>query len=261
MSGFFSQSRFDVRLEWGIQAVELMAQDVDCVVIVDVMSFATCVSVALSRGAVVYPYPWKDDRVQQYAETFGAVVANANRRFAGEGYFLSPASLAALNPGTKLVLPSPNGSALAFKARESGAVVYAGCLRNLTATADACNGYKKILIVAGGEKWPDGSLRPALEDWVVAGGIASLFSGKTLSPEALAAAACYRTLPINILFECSSARELIERGFAKDVELCLTLDAEKDASRLQDNYFIYTDRAAAALSATKEPVFTAPARR
>lgn len=104
-------------------------------------------------------------------------------------------------------------------------------------------------------------MRPALEDWVIAGGIASLLSGKTLSPEALAAAACYRTLPINTLFECSSARELMERGFAKDVELCLTLDAEKNACRLQDSYFIYSDPAAAALSATKEPVATAPARR
>lgn len=43
---YFSQFEFDTRLEWGENAIEHMAGDADCVIIVDVMSFSSCVSVA-----------------------------------------------------------------------------------------------------------------------------------------------------------------------------------------------------------------------
>lgn len=63
----FLQADFDVRLEWGAQAVEHLAAKADCIVIIDVMSFSTCVSVANERGGVIFPYPWKDASAQQYA--------------------------------------------------------------------------------------------------------------------------------------------------------------------------------------------------
>jgi 2-phosphosulfolactate phosphatase len=235
---FFSQQPFDIRLEWGSHAVELLAQDVDCIIIVDVMSFSSCVSLAAGRGARIYPYPWKDTSAEAYADRLGAVTASGTRRFAGQGYSLSPASLANIAPGTKLVLPSPNGSALAFSARDSGAAVFCGGLRNLSATAASCKAYSRILVVAGGERWPDGSLRPALEDWLAAGGIVSLLSGRTPSPEAQAAAAAYRALEPSALKQCSSARELIERGFSADVDLCLAVDADESACRLRGDHFI-----------------------
>ncbi|CAI1498929.1 2-phosphosulfolactate phosphatase [Serratia ficaria] len=234
---FFSQQPFDIRLEWGTNAVELMAGEADCVIIVDVMSFSSCVSLAVGQGAWVYPYPWKDASAEEYADRLGAVTASETRRFAGNGYSLSPASLANIAPGTKLVLPSPNGSALAFSARDSAAAVFCGGLRNLSATAASCKAYSRILVVAGGEKWPDGSLRPALEDWLAAGGIVSLLPGRSPSPEAQAAAAAYRALASSTLRQCSSARELIERGFSADVDLCLAVDADPHACRLQGDRF------------------------
>ncbi|MGO4744914.1 2-phosphosulfolactate phosphatase [Serratia quinivorans] len=237
--GYFSQSRFDVRLEWGENAIQQMAGDVDCVIIVDVMSFSTCVSIAVGRGAKVYPYPWKDATAIEYGDRLGAITASATRRFDNEQYSLSPASLLGIPQDTQLVLPSPNGSALAFKARDSGAAVFCGCLRNLEATAVACAGYQRILVVPCGEKWPDGSLRPALEDWLAAGGIIAHLLERNLSSEAQTAAAIFQTLPLAVLRQCSSAHELIERGFAADVELCLAMNADDKACRLQDDHFIY----------------------
>ncbi|CAI1499366.1 Probable 2-phosphosulfolactate phosphatase [Serratia quinivorans] len=235
--GYFSQSQFDIRLEWGIHAIEQMAGDVDCVIIVDVMSFSTCVSVAVGRGARVYPYPWKDDTATVYGNNLGAITANTTRRFEGEGYSLSPVSLVAIPPETKLVLPSPNGSALAFKARDSGCAVFCGSLRNLEATVNACAVYRRILVVPCGEKWPDGSLRPALEDWLTAGAIISRLPKRNSSPEAQAAAATFQALPATALRQCSSACELIERGFAADVDLCLTTDVDDKACWLHNDHF------------------------
>lgn len=167
---WYSQDAFEIRLEWGIAAIDHLASNVEAIVIVDVMSFSTCVSLAVENGARVYPYPWKDHSVTQYAQSVGAIAANSDRRFSGEGYSLSPRTLLSVRPDEKLVLPSPNGSATCFRAREWGVPVLTGCLRNLTATAEACRPFKRLLIVPCGERWPDGSLRPCMEDYVVAGG-------------------------------------------------------------------------------------------
>lgn len=55
---WYSQDAFAIRLEWGIAALDHLAGNVDAIVIVDVMSFSTCVSLAVENGARVYPYPW-----------------------------------------------------------------------------------------------------------------------------------------------------------------------------------------------------------
>ena len=49
---------------------------------------------------------------------------------------VKPASLADIPSGTGLVLPSPNGSALSFRAATMGARVAAGCLRNAMAVGE-----------------------------------------------------------------------------------------------------------------------------
>ena len=49
-----------VRMEWGLDGARTVASGADLAVVVDVLSFATCVSVALDRGAEVFPFPWKD---------------------------------------------------------------------------------------------------------------------------------------------------------------------------------------------------------
>jgi 2-phosphosulfolactate phosphatase len=51
----FLQSAHTVRLEWGAAGVQYLGSASTCVIIVDVMSFATSVSIAVERGARVYP--------------------------------------------------------------------------------------------------------------------------------------------------------------------------------------------------------------
>jgi len=53
----------------------LVGASADVLIIVDVLSFSTCVEVAVSRGARVFPYRWKDETAREYATQVGAELA------------------------------------------------------------------------------------------------------------------------------------------------------------------------------------------
>jgi 2-phosphosulfolactate phosphatase len=241
IEGYALQQDYDVRLEWGLPAAEYLAADVDCVVIVDVMSFSTCVSLANDRGAFIYPWPWKDDTARAYAEKINGHAASLDRKFTQQTFSLSPSSMHKLPANGRLVLPSPNGASISLAARQnSGAHVFSACLRNMQATAKACSAFKTILVIACGERWPDNSLRPALEDYVAAGGVIAALQGRNPSPEAKAAVAVYqyeRLSHFTALKDCISAQELIKRGYPEDVGLCLQADVSDQANQMQADHY------------------------
>src|SRR5438128_340686 len=103
----FDQREYDVRCEWGERGVQRLAPVSDVVIIVDVLSFSTAVEIATNQGAIVFPYRWKDETAHHYAKSVRAEVADKHNR---NKRSLSPASLLDLPAGTRLVLPSPNGS-------------------------------------------------------------------------------------------------------------------------------------------------------
>jgi 2-phosphosulfolactate phosphatase len=232
----FNQFEFDVRCEWALQGVLQLAPISDVVVIVDVLSFTTCVEIAISRGAVVFPYQWKDKSAQEFADSRDAELATKR----GRGrYSLSPASLLSVPQGTRLVLPSPNGSSLSLSTGKIPTL--AGCLRNFRAVAAAAMGYgQKIAVIPAGERWGDGSLRPSLEDLIGAGAIISCLEG-SLSPEAQLAVAAYQGMRSNLeslVKQCGSGRELIEQGFEQDVDLALQLNASNCVPELTKGAYI-----------------------
>lgn len=208
-------------------------------VIVDVLSFTTSVGIAVDRGATVLPYPASAEDAESYASEHSAQIAA--RRSTEPGVLsLSPTSLMQTPTGIRLVLPSPNGSALSFQAAEYGAKVIAGCLRNASAVAAlaSANG-GSVNVIPAGERWPDRSLRPAFEDLIGAGAIISQLSGQC-SPEARAAVAAFEDAKPHLLeqlLECSSGLELVERGFQRDVELASQLDTSKVVPVLTENAY------------------------
>jgi 2-phosphosulfolactate phosphatase len=76
-------------------------------------------------------------------------------------------------------------------------------------------------LVPAGERWSDDTLRPSLEDLIGAGAVLSELPGKP-SPEAelaVAAFECFRRNLYDVISRSGSGRELIQNGFARDVEI------------------------------------------
>lgn len=214
------QARWDIRCEWGPGGLAALAALSDVVIIVDVLSFSTCVDIAVSRGAVTLPFMWRDARATAFARDLGAEVAGPHGQ---TPFSLSPASFLHVSPGMRVVLPSPNGATLSHGAGR--AQVLAGCLRNAAVAQAAQAAGKRVLVVPAGEQWPDGTLRPCVEDWLGAGAIVDALSG-ACSPEAAAARAAFRALRTDlarVLRGCTSGQELIERGYGDDVSLAVAL--------------------------------------
>lgn len=238
-----AQQLYRVRLTWGAEGVQLLAPVSDVVVIVDVLSFSTAVDVAGGRGASVIPRRWRDESATDHARATSVTLAVSRREVsAGAPYSLSPATLATIPAGTRLVLPSPNGSTLAVIAARSGAIVLAGCLRNATAVGLAAHQLgRRVAVVAAGEHWPDGAgWRPALEDELGAGGIVDAI-GSDPSPEAWLAVAAYRAAgpeAATLIADSESGRELRDAGFSRDVEIATQLDVSQVVPRLVDGEFV-----------------------
>jgi 2-phosphosulfolactate phosphatase len=231
----FDQAEFQVRCEWGLRGLSELVPVCEAVILIDILSFTTAVDIATARGATVFPYPLKGPSAQEYAASLDALLASADR--AAE-FSLSPASLRGLPAGSRLVLPSPNGAALSFHADHPA--VFAACLRNATAVARAAARLgSTFAVVPAGETWPAGELRPALEDLIGAGAVIANLPG-TRSPEAALAVACFENFRTDLaaaLRKSSSGKELIDRGFASDVDLAAEFDVSANVPRLMGRAF------------------------
>lgn len=230
---YTDQSSFDIRFEWGLNG--LAAVDTFVVIIVDILSFSTCVDIVVGNSAVVYPALYGAD--PDIASIPDAVVAS--RRRSGAGFSLSPSSLTGIPAGTNLVLPSPNGATLSVAAAARRCVP-AGCLRNRRAVASfaAAQG-APVTVVAAGERWSDGSIRFALEDMLGAGAIVNAPPG-TRSSEALAAEQVFISQQVHagaVVRNCSSSRELIERGFSDDIDLAVCIDCSTAVPLLRNSAY------------------------
>jgi 2-phosphosulfolactate phosphatase len=226
--------------EWGLPGIEALRDRVKVLVIVDVLSFSTAVDVAVSRGAKAYPFPYGNmAAAQAAADDVGAILARP-RRAAGGQFSLSPMSLLAVSAGSKLMLPSPNGSRLSLAGGLTP--VLTGCLRNAAAVARASRDIAKggvIGVIPAGERWPDESLRPGIEDLIGAGAIIHALA-LPCSAEAQVARDAYRTAGDDIarlIRTSTSGRELVDGGFPGDVELALERDVSSSAPLLLEGAY------------------------
>lgn len=290
-----AQAGRQVRLEWGPTGGAAISADADIAVVVDVLSFTTTLTIATARGTRVHPFAWKDERAAAYARERDAVLAvgrfearelghgggRGSGRGGGRGHggrvaappSLSPAQLLDAVPVPRPVLPSPNGSSICAALAGAGAGTGAGAgpgiglqvvgasLRNRTAVArwlaPRIAAGARVALVPAGERWPDGSLRPAVEDLWGAGAVLDGLAAEGADPdadpgvdpgvdpgagpdadadagrwsaEARQARAAYRAAVgaglEAALLDCASGRELVAVGFRADVLAAAELDAD-----------------------------------
>jgi 2-phosphosulfolactate phosphatase len=201
-----------------------------------VLSFSTTVDIAVSNRAMIFPYKFKDETSMLYSVQVRAELASLER--SKSKYSLSPASLLEIAPETKLVLPSPNGSELSLS---TGSIpTLCACLRNSRSVAEyALSIGENITVIPAGEKWEDGSLRFALEDYLGAGAVISNLKGK-LSAESKAAMDMFN-LYSGRLHEAVagsfSGIELIEKGYEEDVALASLLNVSTSVPLLGNNLY------------------------
>lgn len=248
MGGGTLQAGTGVRFEWGLVEADRLVREAACLVVVDVLSFTTAVSVAVETGTRVLPFPWPqrpttaseqaafEKAAAAYARQSGARLAvDRTAVTPAEPWSLSPAHLRRAPFVARLVLPSPNGAAIST-AVPSGVPVVAACLRNISAVGSwlTAQGHgtveRPVAVIAAGERWPDGSLRPALEDLLGAGAlICDLYAhGRgPLSAEAAAAKASYEGTAdlAHAVAASTSGRQLVAMGFAEDVAIATDEDA------------------------------------
>ena len=240
------QAAYDVCFDWGPTGAAAIAKGADLAVVVDVLSFTTTLSVAAQRGVTVFPYRWRDATAEQYSADRDATLARG--RSESSGVTLSPASVLAAPDLKRLVLPSPNGSSISFDLAGSGMSVVGACLRNRTAVArwlaPRIEAGSRLAVVAAGERWPDKSLRPAVEDlWGAGSVLAALvdLGVSGLSPEAEQAAAAFTAAEPRLrdqLWACASGRELDAIRFGDDVRVAGELDASDVVPVLSGEAFV-----------------------
>ena len=228
-----------VYCEWGEAGAAALADRAAVAVIFDVLSFSTAVDAALSAGAVVLPFAWREG-AEAAARDADAILAGRRRDAAH--YSLSPPTLVDLPDGARLLLPSPNGSTISAAAAAAGRTTLAGSLRNRTAVAAKARALAAsgdIALIPAGERWPDGGLRPAIEDLIGAGAVADAL-GDGLTPEAEIAAAAFRHARGDLhatLAASTSGLELAAMGFPQDVAFAAKLDVSQTAPVLVDGRY------------------------
>jgi 2-phosphosulfolactate phosphatase len=229
-----------VGLAWGRRGAREAAERGDILVVIDTLRFSTAAATAVHHGALIYPCPPDAVLARALAARVGAEVAAVG---AGPDspvptstrFSLSPRSYLGIEPGTRVVLPSPNGStccrygeraAALFVAAPVNARAVAGAVSQLLSSAVGL----RATLLACGERWrlPDeeGVLRFALEDYLGAGAVLAAlpFSQSSEAQVCAATFSAVRGRLETMLWECESGQELRAKGLGEDVHAAAQVD-------------------------------------
>ncbi|MCT9819119.1 2-phosphosulfolactate phosphatase [Microbacterium sp. W1N] len=194
MSSPFDQSRYQVRLEWGVDGLDRLAP-ADVVIVVDVLRFSSTVTAAVAGGEAV-PL----DEAAHAVSLNGAAVAE---RAAG------------------------TGAVVLLGCLRNAAAVARAVLAEQTRRAARTS----IAVIAAGERdGRSGPVRVAVEDLLGAGAVVDALSALGIdhtAPEAAAACEAFRGLrgaTRHLLTASGSGQELIDAGRRDEVLAAAVVD-------------------------------------
>ncbi len=245
----YTQAPHRCRLAWSFLGVKQAVERKDIIVVVDNISFSSCVTTAINYGGIVYPV-FTVEEAKKRAVELGAEAAVHRAQVPDKGRFsLSPMTYIGIEAGTKIVLASPNGAHCSEYGRDSE-YLFAGCLLNAKAVADQVNKLLdttdlSVTVIAAGEKWDESfttteQMRMAIEDYLGAGSIlANLKYDKSAEAQVCEAAflSCKDKVE-ELLWDSESGRELRAKGFGDDVTHCSQLNKYSAVGRFESGCFI-----------------------
>ena len=244
----YGQPGSGARFDWGLGGAAELGRVCAALVVVDVLSFTTAVEVAVSRGIRVHPFPW-GAQAADYARRVGR--GRGGRAQRGD-------------PGTPVVAVAGGVAHRAGRTRSCAAVTErfgdlcrgqrdrrcrwwrpACVTRPPSGVGSSTRGTARrrhpIGVIAAGERWPDGTLRPSVEDHLGAAAVLDVLATVPggLSVEAAVALAALSGVPDlpAAIRGCVSGRELIYRGFQEDVEIAVQVGVSSVVPLLRDGVF------------------------
>lgn len=219
---------------WGQHGAQQAAERGDILVVVDTLRFSTATVTALHHGGLIYPCPVGTDTPALARRINGEAAIDSYKMPLPGRFSLSPLSYLEIEPGTRVVLASPNGATCCqfaprvphlFVGTLVNAQAVAGRVAQLLAASDL-----GVTVLACGERWKtstvDGNIRFALEDYLGAGAILSYLSYEQ-SAEAQACSASFVALRDRLealLWECESGQELRAKSRGADVRHAMQLN-------------------------------------
>jgi 2-phosphosulfolactate phosphatase len=242
-----------VQFDWGRRGAQAAAERGDILVVVDTLRFSTAAATAVHHGAVIYPCPIDEALVTALARRVGGEVAlHRHTTFTPPStparFSLSPRTYLVVEPGTRVVLPSPNGATCCQYGPRTPAL-FVGALVNAHAVAGAVahlltttQQQLNVIVLACGERWQipaeEGVLRFALEDYLGAGAVLVALEALPFpqTVEAQACGATFRALREQLeatLWECESGQELRTKGLGEDVRHAAQLNIYNTAPVLR----------------------------
>lgn len=242
----FTQQPYRYQLDWGRRGVQQAVEQRNMLVIVDTLRFSTATITATHHGGLIYPCSLDEDAVELARRIGGEVAVSRQHAPDKRRFSLSPATYFDIEPGTKVVLASPNG-ATCSRYGEQVPYLFIGALVNARAVAAVISSLAEqenlaVTVIACGERWQtpseDGTLRVAIEDYLGAGAILSYLQGAK-SPEACVCEGAFvqvRAELESILWDCGSGRELREKGFATDVQHAARLNLYQTVPYMRDGH-------------------------
>ncbi|HZR44687.1 MAG TPA: 2-phosphosulfolactate phosphatase [Ktedonobacteraceae bacterium] len=228
-----TQTSYRCHIDWGRRGAQQAAARGDVLVIVDTLRFSTATVTALHHGGFIYPCPMDTD-MHAFAERIGGVAATRNWQVPPGSFSLSPLTYLHIQPGTRVVLASPNGATCCQYGPEVP-YLFVGTLINAQAVAAAVTQILdaeplNVTVLACGERWhtssEDGPLRMAIEDYLGAGAILAHLGYKK-SAEAQVCEGAFLHAQTNLaelLWGCDSGQELYQKGVEEDVRFAAQLN-------------------------------------
>lgn len=247
----YAQEPYRCRLFWGRGGAQRAARLGGILVIVDVLSFSTTVATAVAGGGIIIPCTDEHEARRIAAETGAIAAGRRDEALANGGFSLSPLSFVSIEPGTTVVLGSPNGATCSRYARDADHL-FLGALVNAEAVAGAVTKLLRqenlnLSLVACGERWEEPlsgeGMRVAIEDYLGAGAILSAIDAEK-SPEALICEGAFLQLRDQlprIIADCGSGQELRWKGFPADVAHAARLNCYGVVPVMQDDRLVAFD--------------------